>query len=197
MRPDTPRHNGQSLVEFALALPLLALVLGGIASFGFVLYAHVQVTNAAREAARAGSLYLGGKFHYTAATGGSDCWTLRNWTENALVERSRATSGSNQGCPTGGVNPAIHSFGLLNPAECTNATTGNDCWWLTLGIETGTPPSGTFMDVSDTNTTAQPVAGNQIKAQLTYRYTVPFLGSMFQINPIVINKIVIMRVQNN
>ncbi len=187
------RSSGQSMVEFALALPLLALLLSGIAAFGFLLYAHVQVANATREAARAGSLYLGARFHYTyKAASGGDCWALRQWVEDALVERTRRSSG----CPNG-VNTAIHSFGLLNPSECTGPTSGADCWWLSLGTETGTPPSGTFADVSDTNTTALPISGNQIKADVTYRFNVPFFGSIFQVNPIPVRKSVIMRVQNN
>jgi hypothetical protein len=188
--------RGQSLVEVALAMPLLILLFGGIVSFGFFLYAHVQVANATREAARAGSLYLSGRFHYTVDnSNNAACWTLREWTENALVERGRGTSGNQLGCPSG-VNSAIHSFGLLSPTECVSVSTGSDCWWLTLSMETGTPPSGTFADVSNTNTTAMPVVGNQLKAQVTYRYNIPLLGAIFQLNPIPINKVVIMRVQN-
>jgi hypothetical protein len=188
--------GGQSLVEVALAMPLLILLFGGIVSFGFFLYAHVQVANATREAARAGSLYLSGRFHYTAANANNaDCWSLREWTEHALVELNRGTSGNQLGCPSS-VNTAVHSFGLLSPTECATSSTGSDCWWLTLGIETGTPPSGTFADVSNTNTTALPVIGNQIRAQVTYRYNIPFLGAIFQLNPVPITKVVIMRVQN-
>ncbi len=47
-------RQGQSLVEFSLFVPILALLLSGIAAFGFLLYAHVQVANATREGARAG-----------------------------------------------------------------------------------------------------------------------------------------------
>lgn len=191
--------QGQSLVEVALTMPLLILLFGGLVSFGFFLYAHVQVANATREAARAGSLYLSGRFHYTVNNSNNPtCWSLRQWTENALVERVRGTSGPQLGCPvsSGAVNTSVHSFGLLSPTECTNSSTGSDCWWLTLSIETGTPPSGTFADVSDTNTTAMPVIGNQIKAVVTYRYNIPFLGALFQLNPVSITKVVIMRVQN-
>ncbi len=51
-------HKGQSFVEFALVLPILTILLVGVSEFGFVFYAYVQVSNAAREGARAGSRYI-------------------------------------------------------------------------------------------------------------------------------------------
>ena len=51
-------ERGQSLTEFALALPIVSMIFMGIIDFGFVLYGHVQVAGAAAEGARAASLYL-------------------------------------------------------------------------------------------------------------------------------------------
>ncbi len=45
-------ENGAQLVEFALVLPLLLLVMLGIAEFGFIFQRYEVVTNAAREGAR-------------------------------------------------------------------------------------------------------------------------------------------------
>jgi Flp pilus assembly protein TadG len=45
-------EEGAQLVEFALVLPLLLLVLLGIAEFGFMFQRFEVVTNAAREGAR-------------------------------------------------------------------------------------------------------------------------------------------------
>lgn len=50
--------SGQSLVEFALVLTPLLFILLGIIQFGFIFNAYVTLTNAAREAARAGSVYV-------------------------------------------------------------------------------------------------------------------------------------------
>lgn len=44
--------RGQTLVEFALVLPLLVLILVGIFDFGRAIYAFNTVNNAAREGAR-------------------------------------------------------------------------------------------------------------------------------------------------
>jgi len=47
-------ERGQALVEFALALPVLLLLLLGIIEFGLLLYNKQVITNAAREGARYG-----------------------------------------------------------------------------------------------------------------------------------------------
>ena len=52
------REGGQSLVEFALVLTPLFLVLLGIIQFGFIFNSYVTLTNAARESAREGSVYV-------------------------------------------------------------------------------------------------------------------------------------------
>ncbi|HZK18677.1 MAG TPA: TadE/TadG family type IV pilus assembly protein [Clostridia bacterium] len=45
-------QRGQSLVEFALVLPLLIILLMGIFEFGRIFSSYVMITNAAREGAR-------------------------------------------------------------------------------------------------------------------------------------------------
>jgi len=49
-------ERGAALVEFALALPLLLVVIGGIVDFGFTFQRYEVITNAAREGARMASL---------------------------------------------------------------------------------------------------------------------------------------------
>lgn len=46
------RRNGQSLVEFALILPIFLLILAGILDYGFMLFARMNLINATREGAR-------------------------------------------------------------------------------------------------------------------------------------------------
>ena len=57
---DAPggRRRGQSLVEFSLVLTPLFLVLLGIIQFGFIFNSYVTMTNAAREGARSGSVFI-------------------------------------------------------------------------------------------------------------------------------------------
>ncbi|MGZ8705721.1 MAG: TadE/TadG family type IV pilus assembly protein [Aeromicrobium sp.] len=53
------RREGQSLVEFAVVLPVFLLILAGIIDFGLGLYSQMTVINAAREGARLGIVELG------------------------------------------------------------------------------------------------------------------------------------------
>jgi Flp pilus assembly protein TadG len=50
--------RGQSLVEFALVLFPLFIILLGIIQFGFIFNSYVTITNATREGARYGTVYL-------------------------------------------------------------------------------------------------------------------------------------------
>src|SRR4051794_39614474 len=50
-------RSGQSLVEFALMLPLLVMFLFGIVELGILFNVYIGMTNMAREGARAGSIY--------------------------------------------------------------------------------------------------------------------------------------------
>jgi Flp pilus assembly protein TadG len=49
-------EKGQSLVEFALVVPLLALLLFGIIDFGRIFHVYLTLDHAGREAARAASI---------------------------------------------------------------------------------------------------------------------------------------------
>ena len=57
-RARRAESSGQSLVEFALVLTPLLLILLGIIQFGLIFNAYVTLTNATREAAREGSVYV-------------------------------------------------------------------------------------------------------------------------------------------
>ena len=52
MRSRKRRSVGQSLVEFALVLPILLLMLMGILDFGRAIFAYNSLANAARDGAR-------------------------------------------------------------------------------------------------------------------------------------------------
>ena len=55
---DAGAEGGQSLVEFSLILMPLFLVLLGIIQFGFIFNTYVTMTNATRDAARLGTVYV-------------------------------------------------------------------------------------------------------------------------------------------
>jgi Flp pilus assembly protein TadG len=56
MQKRLVNERGTALVEATLVLPVLLVLFLGIVEVGFLLLAHVQVANAAREGARQGSL---------------------------------------------------------------------------------------------------------------------------------------------
>lgn len=49
-------EKGQSLVEFALILPLILLILMGILEFGVMLNSYLAINHASKEGARLGAL---------------------------------------------------------------------------------------------------------------------------------------------
>lgn len=53
---EMKKEKGQSLVEFALVLPLLLLLLFGIVDFGRVFHAYLTIDHVGREVARAVSV---------------------------------------------------------------------------------------------------------------------------------------------
>ena len=57
-RSSDAGESGQSLVEFSLVLMPLFLILLGIIQFGFIFNTYVTMTNAARDAARLGTVYV-------------------------------------------------------------------------------------------------------------------------------------------
>ena len=48
------QRKGQSIVEFALLLPILLIIIMGIIQFGLILSGYITISNAAREGARVG-----------------------------------------------------------------------------------------------------------------------------------------------
>jgi Flp pilus assembly protein TadG len=166
------RAQGQSLVETAMLLPLLSLMLIGIVEFGFLLYAHVQVANAAREAARAASLYNSTRYTSGGLDSNNDpnCeWTLQQTIQQAIVYRALNTSGSSKGCPDSSGSIVYTSLGRLSTTVTYNIAV--------------TPAQSTYSG----NT---PTPGTTGTVTLTYPYQMPIISNLipFLTNPITIRK---------
>ena len=52
----TRKNKGQSLIEFALVIPVLCLIFMGIFDFGWVLHRQITLDNATRAGARRGAV---------------------------------------------------------------------------------------------------------------------------------------------
>src|SRR4029077_16914007 len=60
-RNGRARRRGQSLVEFALVLPIFLLLIMGVIDAGRLVYMNSTLSNAAREGARTGAVEAGWK----------------------------------------------------------------------------------------------------------------------------------------
>ncbi|MFH1675845.1 MAG: TadE family protein [bacterium] len=66
-------QRGQSLVEFALLLPILVILFMGMFDFGWILHQQIQMDNATRLGARRG------------AVGDSNTLIIQKMTENSTI----------------------------------------------------------------------------------------------------------------
>jgi Flp pilus assembly protein TadG len=96
----SPSQQGQSAVEIALMLPVLLILLFGIIVSAFIFYASIQVSNAAREGARAGSLY---RLTYPTMVCTTAC--MKNTVTKAVYTSS--TQHALGGLPVSSSNPTI------------------------------------------------------------------------------------------
>ena len=99
------RTNGQSMVEFALIVPLLLILLIGVIDVGRLVFAYNNVSNAAREAGRTAIV------NQTPAT-------IRQKAAQQATMLGLPTT--NPGCPSDGGPPTTADYGtcfaLLNAA---------------------------------------------------------------------------------
>jgi Flp pilus assembly protein TadG len=124
------RHrSGQSLVEFAVVLPVFLLVLAGILDFGLGLYSQMTIINAAREGARFGvvdtstsTLVSDVKARVASMSGGLDQSKL-----NVTVTCQRPSGSSFTSCsgtqwqPGDGVLVTVHyDYSMLWPLAFGN-----------------------------------------------------------------------------
>jgi hypothetical protein len=162
----SPSTRGQAVVETALLLPILVLLLIGIAEFGFILYAHVQVSNAAREAARAASLYRSTRYSTidpsqadtTKCDGSIKGWSLDQVVKQAIVYRQLDSSG----CPKMTSTTVNYtSLGWLDPLPST-------MWTVTIKN----------MTFTQTDPEAMPDAGSRATVELKYPYRLLVLSNL-------------------
>ena len=122
--------RGQALVEFVAVLLPLMLIVVAIIQFGLLYGAHVTLTNAAREGARAGTIYV---YDYThtafwndahrcaaVLTAASESFGL---LDDASPHFTATTSGG--ACPMPSSTTLVN--GDLTVSYCASATTDDPC----------------------------------------------------------------------
>jgi Flp pilus assembly protein TadG len=148
------RHQrGQSLVEFALILPVLMLILMGIVQMGFVFNAYVTISNATREAARTATIYL---YDRNLSAGDND--TARNEAARSALDSAM------------GMLSATSPW-FINSSTWTITDAGDTFTTGDLGIAY-TLPAG----VTDTDSRA----GQRVSVSMTYHLDllIPFIGAI-------------------
>jgi len=111
------REDGQSLVEFALIVPIFLLVLFAIVDFGMAFHAWITVTNSAREGARVGAV---------RATSPQIEQRVRD-TAESLDQANLTVSVTNaEGAPGGSVVVDVsYDYSLMTPlADLLNMVSG-------------------------------------------------------------------------
>jgi Flp pilus assembly protein TadG len=117
------RQTGQSAVEIALTLPLLLLVLFGIIVSVFTFYAYIQVSNAAREGARAGSLY---RITYPTTGFSPTLSLLKQTVQNAVYTSGPPVVSALGSLPvSAGSFNAVNDVGVVFSGDATNPRPGD------------------------------------------------------------------------
>lgn len=165
-------ERGQALVEFAAVLMPVLLLIVGIIQFGLLFGASVTLTNAAREGARAGTIYV-----YD-----------RSITSNAKFKNDALRCGAI-------VEAATQAFGILSASSphFSAPLTSGACPTPTTDVQSNaditvsycdhvTTPDGDCPDTTDTDTTCavDTREGCLVRVTLTYRsdIIVPFIGPL-------------------
>lgn len=151
------QERGQALVEFAAVLLPLVLILVGIIQFGFLFSAYVGVSNAAREAAREGTVY---QFDPSMNQGQNDlarCDVIANAAKRALDEEvpgdaALGPSGSVVTCPgPGGVGGLAITYPDSGTCPATSRSGCQIAVTLTYRQPLFVPLVGMFLSVDAEN----------------------------------------------
>jgi Flp pilus assembly protein TadG len=146
-------EHGQSAVEFAVVLPVLIVLLLGVADFGRVFLVSVAVNNAARAGAQYGSQTVAtaqdSSGIQTAAStdfgcvaaGGNSCPNLSNWsTPTVKTCTCGPLFGTVTACPTTGSN----FYCKDSSGETTYVTVNTSATFNTILPYPGVPSSMTL-----------------------------------------------------
>lgn len=78
-------QRGAAVVEFAIVLPLLLVILFGIIEFSFLLYDKAMLTNASREGARVGIVYIPNRADNVATMEANIEAAVRDYCEDLMI----------------------------------------------------------------------------------------------------------------
>ncbi len=146
------RRRGQSLVEFALILPIFLLGVFAIIDGGRLVFENSTLSQAAREGARQASVeasWLGSADASCNTTGGPVCPSTFDTMKSHVVSAA---------------NRMTAPFGAISSAK------------VFISCDSATPPNGTWT----TSTCASPTTGNLVSVRVaaTFVPITPIIGQM-------------------
>jgi TadE-like protein len=175
LRRDGRRHaRGQAMAEFALVLLPVLLLIVGIVQFGLLFGTNVTLTNAAREGARAGSVYI---YDYSISSNthfkndALRCGAIVEATTDAFGMLSSSSPHfsaplTSDACPTPTSDVLVN--GDITVSYCDHVVT----------------PDAPCPDTTDPDTTCVPFTheGCLVRVTITYRsdIIVPFLDAILE-----------------
>ena len=151
-RPDRRRTRGQSLVEFALVLPVFLLLLFGLVDGARYVFASNAVSNAAREGARRASV------------------------EASWIAKANTSCGAVGGpvCPANAATLRTHVLDAANFEMSPFGSVTN----LYISCDGSTPPTGQW--TTGTACTSLTATGDIVSVRVTYSWSAitPIISSI-------------------
>jgi Flp pilus assembly protein TadG len=129
LRRAISRRRGQSLVEMAMVLPVLAFLTFGLLDFGRAYYYQVAVTNAAREGARTAilNIYIGPLTPSCSSSNGYATCPVE--TDDAIRQAvHNELSGTQIVVPDSAITICPPHDSTMSTAGCPNTNNRVDLW---------------------------------------------------------------------
>lgn len=160
-RTQRDSARGQSLVEFALVLPIFLMLVFGLIDTGRFVFMHSALSQAAREGARLGAVEA--------------YWVQSTWVGPAPVCSNTGGGPQAPKCPA---TPAVLRQDILDAANREMTPFANiTIAQLYTSCDASTPPSGNWTTTTCTNN--QP--GNLLSVRVVYSITpmTPLISRFF------------------
>ncbi len=122
-------ERGQAMVEFAAVLLPVLLLIVGVIQFGLLFGANVSLTNAAREGARAGTIYVYDRSHAKAWNDAARCGDIAEAATDAFGLLSSSTPYFSVTLSSGrcsSVTGETHANGDLTVSYCDHTDAAED-----------------------------------------------------------------------
>ncbi|HLE59294.1 MAG TPA: TadE family protein [Candidatus Limnocylindria bacterium] len=167
--PVAPAERGQALVEFAAVLLPVLLLIVAIIQFGLLFGANVSLTNAAREGARAGTIYVYDRSHTRSWNDAARCGAIAEAATDAFGQLASDTPYFSVTLTSGrcsSVTGETHANGDLTVSYCDHTDAADD--------PCPDPLDTTTTCIGDTR------EGCLVQVRLIYRsdIIVPFIGEI-------------------